>query len=224
MGWASAVKAEKVNNHPRSMPEKVAIRRAVLDAVEDAHVFDAFAGSGRMWRAVWRQADSYVGCDLKWYKDRERKAFAADNRRVLRAIDLSGFNVFDLDAYGSPWEQALIIAVRRRVELGESIGVVLTEGSLMKIKLGQLPTALAKLSGVTGGMKGMTSHYEGIIERAIAGMAERMRCRIVRRWDAKGKTQAGVRYISLCLVGISDAERSAEDCDIHLEGMAADPS
>jgi hypothetical protein len=44
--------------------------------------------------------------------------FCADNTRVLRAIDLSRFSIFDFDAYGSPWVQAVILADRRRVARG----------------------------------------------------------------------------------------------------------
>ena len=65
-----------------------------------------------MWREVWHEAAAYVGCDLKWYRD-ERLAYVADNRRVLRAIDLKPFNVFDFDAWGAPWEQVLILIARR---------------------------------------------------------------------------------------------------------------
>jgi len=65
-----------------------------------AKVFDAFAGEGQMYSSVWNGADRYVGCDLKYRPD-GRLMFAADNRRVLRAIDLAEFNIFDLDAYGS---------------------------------------------------------------------------------------------------------------------------
>ena len=65
---------------------------------EAASVFDAFAGEGQMFKAVWCQAARYVGCDKDaWYPQDERMAFAkCDNRRVLRAVDLRGYNIFDL--------------------------------------------------------------------------------------------------------------------------------
>ncbi len=112
-------KVGKVDNHATAGRAKAQLRHNVLDEIGAGHakVFDAFAGDGAMWRAVWRQAGAYVGCDATWYRD-ERQVFVADNRRVLRAIDLAPFNVFDLDAYGSPWEQAMIIAARRPVRAG----------------------------------------------------------------------------------------------------------
>lgn len=201
MGWASAMSGEKVNNHPKSAGDKIALRRRVLASVPSPKVFDAFAGSGRMWRSVWRHAQAYVGCDLKWYRDKERRAYVGDNRRVMRAIDLSVFNIFDLDAYGSPWDRALIVADRRAVATGELIGVVLTEGSLMKLKLGKAPNALAELAGIGGGARGMARQYQQIIDRAVSALCERMRCDLVSRIQAEGKTQAGVLYIGLVLRG-----------------------
>lgn len=93
---------------------KIKIRENVLLAIgtDRASVFDAFAAAGELHKAVWHRAHSYVGCDLQFFRD-DRMAFVADNRRVLRSIDLAQFNLFDLDAFGSPWEQAYIIAKRR---------------------------------------------------------------------------------------------------------------
>ncbi|HVH77139.1 MAG TPA: hypothetical protein VM755_19655 [Stellaceae bacterium] len=47
----------------------------------------------------------------------------------MRAIDLAPFNLFDFDAWGSPWEHVAILCARRPVQPGERIGLVLTDGS-----------------------------------------------------------------------------------------------
>ena len=41
------------------------MRRNVLAAIgaHNAQVFDAYAGPGEMWSAVWREAAHYTGCD-----------------------------------------------------------------------------------------------------------------------------------------------------------------
>jgi len=108
------IKSPKVDNSPSAHAAKVDIRKRVLETIGPgkARVFDGFAGSGKMFEAVWSSAAAYTGCDLKWQND-DRRMYAADSRRVLRSIDLAQFNVFDLDAYGSPYEQCLIIAARR---------------------------------------------------------------------------------------------------------------
>ncbi|MCG5238402.1 hypothetical protein MCW82_01215 [Azospirillum doebereinerae] len=195
----------KTNNHPAARAAKVEVRRRVLEALGagNAVVFDAFAGDGAMWRAVWRDAAGYVGCDLLWYRD-ERTAFVSDNIRVLRCLpadDLAGFTVFDLDAYGSPWEQAAIIGARRPVRRGERLGLILTEGSGLKLKMGGYPAALCALAGIRPGAAGGAKAHDELIDRALVGLCRRMGARIERRWQAQGKTGAAVRYIGLVLVG-----------------------
>lgn len=191
----------KLKNSHAAKSAKVEIRRRVLEALgKGAAVFDAFAGAGEMHKAIWHRAAHYEGCDLDWYRD-GRLCFVADNRRVLRSIDLAPFRIFDLDAHGSPWEQAIILAARRPVQPGETIGIVLTEGSGLKMKQGGLPRGLALMAGTQLKIAGTGRLAGEIIDRAIHNLAERMGCEITHRWEAKGKTGAAVRYIGLVLVG-----------------------
>lgn len=193
---------KKTNNHPAAAKAKAELRENVLNEIgeESCYVIDAFAGDGAMYRRIWHRAAGYVGCDLVFYRD-ERTAFVCDNRRVLRAIDLTPFNVFDLDAYGSPWEQALIVADRRKVAPGEKIGVLLTEGSSLNLKMGGMSTALKVIAGLKAGVAGANRQQDAIIDLAIAGLCKRMNCKPIRRWQAKGKTGAAMRYIGLILEG-----------------------
>ncbi len=201
MPISSARFSPKTDNNPQAFAAKVTIRKNVLAAIGDkASVFDAFAGAGEMYAAVWKTAAAYTGCDLKWARD-GRMMFAADNRRVLRAIDLAPFNLFDLDAYGSPWEQALIIADRRPIAPGEMIGLVLTEGNGFAFKSNVMPTAIRVLTGLRPGVVGLSRKQDGVIDRATAGLAKRMRCEIVSRWQAEGRTGASMRYIGLVFRG-----------------------
>lgn len=191
----------KTDNNPQAFKAKVAIRRNVLGAIgADATVFDAFAGSGKMFSEVWKDAGSYTGCDLKPQRD-SRLMFCADNRRVMRAIDLSKFNVFDFDSYGSPWVQAVILADRRRVAPGEQIGVILTEGAGFAYKSNIVPEAIAVLTGLRSGIVGLGKKQDAVIDRAIAGFVRRMNCEITIQWRADGKTGMAMRYIGLVLKG-----------------------
>lgn len=200
-GKQLGARVAKVQNHAGASSAKIEIRRRVLDAIgADALVFDAFAGAGMMYRAVWFSAAGYAGCDQRWYRD-ERLCWAADNRRVLRSIDLAPYTIFDLDAWGSPWEQALIVAARRTVAPGERIGVVLTEGSGLKMRQGHLPKALAQIAGLGMHVAGTARLREEIVSRAVVGLAKKMACRAVQRWQAKSATGSAMTYIGLVLEG-----------------------
>lgn len=67
----------------------------------------------------WRRA-GYVGCNPRWFLEDPRPAFVTGKRAVLRGIDLGRFGFFDLDAYGSPREAALMIGGRCTVRPGSS--------------------------------------------------------------------------------------------------------
>jgi hypothetical protein len=184
---------------------KAEIRRLVLAQVpKPTAVFEAFAGAGAMYRAVWHGADRYLGCDLDWWRD-GRLAYVADNRRVMRSIDLGPFNVFDLDSYGSPWEQAIILSARRTAAPGEIIGLVVTEGSGLKLKQGGMPKALQLLTGMKGRPAGINRAQDDLISAALKSVAERMNCSVVRRWQAHRKGAADMHYTGVILQGLPAA-------------------
>jgi hypothetical protein len=192
----------KTHNNPAAKAAKIEIRRNVLDAVgRDAHVFDAFAGKGEMFKAVWHEAAGYVGCDLNWHPD-ERLAYVADNLRVMRCIDLQKFRIFDLDAFGSPYDQAVVLAARRFVQPDELVGLILTDGSAIKLKMGGAPNSMQLLAGLTASPAGLNRWQDELIDRAIASLAKRMRCKVERRWQATMTKGAAMRYIGLVLRGL----------------------
>lgn len=139
---------EKTDNGRGAKSAKVDLRLNVLAEVSPARVFDGFSGLGNMYRDAWSRAESYVGCDARdWSPDEPHPRFVADNRLVLRALDLSQFNVFDFDfdAYGSPWDQMLILLKRRTWQPGERGAVVLTDGTWKKMSFGAVSGSMAKL-------------------------------------------------------------------------------
>lgn len=199
----------KRENADAATSAKVKLRRNVLEAVgKPAHVFDAFAGPGVMYAEVWREADSYVGCDKRSYVD-ERMMFCADSARVMRAIDLQRFNIFDLDSFGSPYEQVIIMAARRKVAKDELIGMLITDGTELQLKMNAFPIAVGQLAGLRAGQVGVAGNADFIMTRIINGIAKRTNCDIVKRWQVEnrsvGKTGGAsgirMRYIGLVLRG-----------------------
>lgn len=199
---AAVLEKGKTKNSDFAKSAKAQIRKNVIQEIGTSTVvLDLFAGEGEMYRAAYKgEVSDYVGCDLEWPRD-DRLIYVCDNRRLLRAIDLGRFNVFDLDHYGSPWEHVMILAKRRPVASGERIGVVITEGSNFKVRMGGLPAALQRLAGLKSGMAGAGCKHDEIIEMALAGMCEYWGVRILRRWHARSKTGSHMRYIGMVVEG-----------------------
>jgi hypothetical protein len=195
----------KTDNAPDGRLAKAELRRHVLAHITPSVVFDAYAGAGVMYDLVWRDADRYVGCDEVWAND-ARVCYVADNRRVLRAIDLAPFTIFDLDAFGNPWEQALIICARRpRLTPRERLGLIFTDGSWTKVrfKTGG-PALLGHVAGMTKLPPGIgtLTVYDQMLNRAVQSIARRLGGTIVKQWRAHGSKGTNMRYIGIVVEGV----------------------
>lgn len=107
----------------------------------DVRVLDCFSGSGVIWRGVKQK----TGRDIKVLPIDKRRdiglVLAGDNVEFLYSLDLSKFNVVDLDAYGVPYEQ-----IRALVSRGYS-GVVFV--TFIQSAMGTMPIALLEDIGFT---------------------------------------------------------------------------
>lgn len=190
-------------NHASARRAKAEMRRHVLAGIgpDRARVLDCFAGSGGMWRDVWVGAAVYAGCDTRWLPKGEHRAFVCDNRRLLRCLNLSEWNVFDLDARGAPWEQAVILAARRKLAPGEVVGLALTDGSMMRAKLGRVERNLARLAGIGVSTAGAHRQWEKLTRAALVSLAETMSARVSRMWAAED-TPRGMYYSAALFEGV----------------------
>lgn len=191
----------KDDNAGRARDAKIELRRRVLAHVSPAHVFDAFCGLGEMRREAWTAAASWTGCDQRPWDPSQPARFIADNLDVLRAIDLSRFNIFDFDAYGSPWEQMIVVSDRRRWAPGERGAVVMTDGSGLSGQFGRLRRILAPLLGEAADGRGRPRFATN--DAAVPAWASRAGVRLLRRWEATKAGQKGVRYTALVFEGVS---------------------
>ena len=82
------------------LSEKVYLRKAATNHLKNLKVLDLFAGENVLWS--YFQCSRYYGVEQQKGKG---KNLYADNRKVIPTIDLSGFNVIDIDSYGIPFEQ-----------------------------------------------------------------------------------------------------------------------
>jgi hypothetical protein len=183
----------KTTNHPQAVAAKTELRAHLLDAFPRARVFDAFAGDGEMFRAVWHLADRYVGCDTRFVWD-DRRTYVGDNRILMRALDLTPYNIFDLDAFGNVWEQIVLLARVRQLAPGERIGIAYTDGTPRAMALLSHPKALVNLVG-PGAKMGLRAwsleEHERLAILACEEAARRMGGNVERHWVAPRPTGGG---------------------------------
>ena len=169
------------------------IRRKILSSVDNPKVLEVFCGAGEMYRDVWRDADDYLGIDKVKFFD-ERKTICADAIKAVSTIDLSGFNVFDIDAYGSPYD-VLKIIIERIDKTKKSYGFVITDGISMDLRLGRICKGIRHFTGIDFHVakRAGVLHEQFIrdvmcyISKELNGVAENF---VI----ARGKTGAAMKY------------------------------
>lgn len=75
---------------------------------------EAFGGDGVIWKQVKTRTDKEI-LVLRIDKKQDKKGIylRGDNQKFLKSLELSGFDIIDLDAYGSPFNQLEILFRRR---------------------------------------------------------------------------------------------------------------
>lgn len=86
---------------------KVALRLKNLP--QEPIVLDLFCGTGKMYEGAYKgRAVEYHGVDKEKVHD-ESICTLEDNIQYVLKSDTSGYNVFDLDDYGTPWKLLYLI-------------------------------------------------------------------------------------------------------------------
>ncbi len=110
---------------------KVGIRKAYLP--EKAKVLDLFCGYGEIYQRVYKgNVQAYLGIDHLKIHDPElcrlikNTVFVAHN-------DISEYNVFDLDDYGSPWMLLYLILKKRNLQ--DELTIFITDGLPLHLQM-----------------------------------------------------------------------------------------
>lgn len=131
----------KKNNPHTNKSAKVELRQWLLSQIPNVSILDCFCGEGAMWELAYGSPiENYLGLDTTQYDD-DRMTIVCDNRRYLRhvQVDLSQYNLFDLDAPGSAAEQLAIICDRIKSTPVECVGFAITQ-SILPAKLNRIPS------------------------------------------------------------------------------------
>jgi len=178
--------------------EKLEIRKRLLSALKNPSVLDCFAGEGKIYKTLYKNLP-YVGIDKKPIND-GRVIINIDNVKYLRSADLSGYNFFDLDAYGSPWHQFLIIMKRRKIIKNQTIAIALTDGLKLIGSLSDLPHGLKPYIGMPKEMRipFLHLHLDFIRACLVSRICKECGCIIKKSYSAQNK-KGNMTYLGLLL-------------------------
>lgn len=186
--------------HNTATGPKTEIREHILEhiGVDLARVLDCYCGPvGEMFDRVWHRASSYTGIDKEWRGlelDRRRR-FVGDTLTLLRAIDLSKYNIFDVDCFGCPWSTMLMIQRHRTWAPGELGAVVITDGAFVKAALGGITHAHAQALGKSTRPSVATrATYDDARSMALERWLERSNLVARAGWQASVNRQAHMYY------------------------------
>ena len=90
---------------------KVKIRLDNLPSKKSVRVLDCFAGEGLIWSEIQKRCPKKSYSVLAIDEKRQTRGLhlVGDNLKFLASMDLSTFDVIDLDAYGIPAQQLRIV-------------------------------------------------------------------------------------------------------------------
>jgi hypothetical protein len=93
--------------------EKVRLRIDHLPEKNHITVLDCFAGTGKLWDEVKKRTKKDIKVlSIEKEHDKNPLALSGSNLKYINAIDLSRFDLIDLDAYGIPYRQLSILFQR----------------------------------------------------------------------------------------------------------------
>lgn len=176
-------------------------------------VMDCFCGDGILWRGVKSLTEREImvlPIDTK--KTLTEFYLVGSNKDYLRIMDLTKYNVVDLDAYGVPFDQLCILFERQYA------GVVFV--TFIQTMYGRLPLGLLRAIGFTDtqikkspalfGKRGWDYFLQWL---ALNGVTE------IHHRSNKRK-----HYLCFTMNKINDVASPASDCDTHPAGTAAGPA
>lgn len=79
----------------KNIADKIFLRNEAVKNLTEVNVLDLFAGRNVLWSNI--KTDKYFGVDLEKGKG---KNLEADSKKIFDSLDLSKFNVIDVDSYG----------------------------------------------------------------------------------------------------------------------------
>jgi tRNA G26 N,N-dimethylase Trm1 len=137
------------NSH---LAEKVYMR-VICSPPGELRVLDAFGGKGIIWQKVRKKRDVELYTSIEKERWKNESAICGDNAKLLPILDLSPYNVIDLDDYGMPAAQIEAVMKNKTARPGTVIFA-----TCILAEMGSFPYALAKYIGCTPSMVKKCKH------------------------------------------------------------------
>ena len=84
----------------------------------------------------------------------------------------------------------------------------MTDGSALKMKLpAACQSRSKKIAGLRDNVASAARLQDSLIDRAIVNLAKSLNCKILKRWQATGKTGAAVVYTGLVLQRLIESSK-----------------
>ena len=123
---------------------KIILRLSQIADINNIKVLDCFGGKGIIWQKIKERTNKKIEVvSLEIEKHKNIKAIEGDNLKILPVLDLSEFDVIDIDAYGSPYKQ--LKAIVNNGSYQDNVIIFTTDIQTMK---GIVPDELLLKSGI----------------------------------------------------------------------------
>lgn len=153
-------------------------------------VLDAYGGKGVIWKEVKKHRDVTKYIAIEKERGKNIAALCGKNEKLLPILDLSEFNVIDLDAYGVPVEQFEAVMANKTLQPGTAIFATCILSSM-----GTPPHELGKYIGFTGQVMSKAKYLFNVkIKELLAAMLKEHG---YERWTYYDFQDAGMRKIYL---------------------------
>jgi|OpeIllAssembly_1097287.scaffolds.fasta_scaffold87307_1 hypothetical protein len=139
-GW------DGVDNDPEITAGKIALRVEAVERLGEPRpirVMDAYHGHGFLWGEARKALPDWEISLYRTDKDQKKAGtLKVDNVRLLKSLDLSKFDLFDLDAYGWPAAQIKTVARKAPGKMVLSTRNTMGIGQIPKVVLNDLGSFL----------------------------------------------------------------------------------
>jgi hypothetical protein len=122
---------------------KILLRLSQLPKKQTVNILDCFSASGKLWREVQKRTKKQlIVTRIETKKNKGGVYLEGDNRKYLKSLTLTPYDMIDLDAFGVPFEQLEIIW--SKIHTRQTIVITFIQSGF-----GMLPPAMLRELGIT---------------------------------------------------------------------------